>query len=147
MKKKTKIIIITLALLLVCTLSYSVWAYYNPVCELGKGTPADRESDFYIENYMVSYGQRTKLLFISDDSFPEKFRENVNKLNNDITEEYVRQTKDYIAPTNIKISGRIEDGKTIISYKGTVTNKSDGKTVDFSKELVFDFVITKEIQN
>jgi hypothetical protein len=38
-----------------------------------------------------------------------------------------------------------EDGKTIITYSGKATQKATNNKIDYKKELVFDFILTREV--
>ena len=38
-----------------------------------------------------------------------------------------------------------EDGKTIVTYKGTITDSETGETSPYEKQLVFDYIFTKTV--
>ena len=38
-----------------------------------------------------------------------------------------------------------ENGKTIVTYSGKATEKDSNTEIDYNKELVFDFILTKEV--
>ena len=38
-----------------------------------------------------------------------------------------------------------EDGKTIVTYKGTITDKETGVTSPYEEKLVFDYIFTKKV--
>ena len=49
----------------------------------------------------------------------------------------------FIAPLNITASGKVEQGKTILSYEGTVTTP-EGLTQDYKKELTLDYLFSAD---
>lgn len=38
-----------------------------------------------------------------------------------------------------------EDGKTIVTYKGTITDSETGETSPYEEQLVFDYIFTKTV--
>ena len=65
--------------------------------------------------------------------------ENLAKFTSAI-EEVTVELYNYIAPTLVTVSGKVKDGQTIIQYNGTITTK-DGLTKEYSKTLIFDFIL------
>jgi hypothetical protein len=47
----------------------------------------------------------------------------------------------------IKLSVDIKDGKTIATYKGTITDKETGETTPYEEQLVFDYIFTRTVMN
>lgn len=142
MKKKIIIVVtVVLAICLACGAVYTVWAYNNPYCQIVKAVPEDADSDFYTER--ISVGDSPRLNFQND--YPESWKSKRNKFVDDNQAEFLRFEQLYTAPTRITAQCEVKNGKTIVTYSGTATNKSDGKTVDVNEQLVFDFVLTKDI--
>jgi hypothetical protein len=46
---------------------------------------------------------------------------------------------------HIMVDAKIENGKTIISYYGNITDSETGKTEDFKEDLVFNFVLAEKV--
>lgn len=135
-----KIIIIAAVVLVISVvgfISYTVWDYYTPHYQIVKSKPVNEQTDFYLESFSIGCSSNTeepadslkKSLEISDTC--------VNK--------HAEFVSLYTAPTHITAQCEVKNGKTIVTYSGTATNKSDGKTVDVNEQLVFDFVLTKDI--
>lgn len=145
MKKSVKLIICILAVLLVCGSTYMIWAYNNPECILAKGTPVgnnDSNTSFYCENYMIAFSARKPF-----ENLPKSFSEKLDICGDKMLEKQSELHEKYDAPADIKVSCKIDGEKTVITYSGTATDKSSGKTVDVNEEIVFDFILTKNIQN
>ncbi len=39
-----------------------------------------------------------------------------------------------------------QDGKTIVTYKGTITDSETGKTTPYEEQLVFDYIFTRTVR-
>lgn len=141
MKKRLIILSVILVICLTCGILYTVWAYNNPRCQIVKAVPEDADGDFYIERISVADSPRLNF----QDDYPESWKAKRNKLVDDNQAEILKYQHLYTAPTRITAQCEVKDDKTIVTYSGTATNKSDGKTVDVNDQLVFDFVLTKDI--
>ena len=62
-----------------------------------------------------------------------------------IEEAQTEISTELVAPTHIEVEVAFEDGKTIITYSGKATEKATNTEIDYNKELVFDFILTKEV--
>ena len=51
--------------------------------------------------------------------------------------------EDSVEPRDIKVSGEVVDGKTILRYEGYYTSKN-GEQVQYFEEKTFDFVLVSE---
>ncbi|MEG2396508.1 MAG: hypothetical protein RSB11_05685, partial [Oscillospiraceae bacterium] len=56
------------------------------------------------------------------------------------------QSNQYMAPTNVTVDFKENEGKTFVTYSGTVTRKSDGVTTEYKKELIFDFLLSHNLE-
>ena len=51
-----------------------------------------------------------------------------------------------MAPTDVKLSAAINQGKVTFTYQGYVTTKQ-GEKLDYFKEATFDFIKVPEMEN
>ncbi len=135
MKKLITILVSCLLVILAVFGAYKFW--YIPVfCDIkiGISKPIDA-TDKYWENYIVSW-----------NNIPESkdwmLTELVEK-NNDFRIDFFEKHKE--DKFQIMVDVTIENGQTIVTYHGTITDNETGKTEEFKKDLVFDFVLTEKI--
>ncbi len=132
MKKK-----IIIAIVVVVVLISSVAIYFTTKSDfvIGIGKPVDSSTPMYVEHIMLSYGKEPS----------EKQEEQLTEMYNKIDVVQKEISTEFVAPTHIEVEVEFEDGKTIITYSGKATEKSTNKEIDYNEELVFDFILTKEI--
>lgn len=70
--------------------------------------------------------------------------EELTKTKNDFRTDFYNEHKedDY----HIEIDIKVENSKTIVTYTGTITNSKTNATEPFEKEIVHDFILTKNVQ-
>ena len=66
-------------------------------------------------------------------------------INNDLNEFYDEFRKSYDKPYYVEAKYENLDGKTIITFKGEVTEKGADKLTDFEKVFSYDFIVTETI--
>ncbi|MBE6836005.1 MAG: hypothetical protein E7515_07140 [Ruminococcaceae bacterium] len=82
------------------------------------------------------------------DKVPKEQLEYMKTVNKDI-EEYVKEVYSFEKPYFIesKYENRDNGGKTVITFKGEVTNPETGELEDYEKVFMYPFIVTKDIQN
>ena len=75
----------------------------------------------------------------------EKQEEQLTEMYNKIDVVQKEISTEFVAPTHIEVEVEFEDGKTIITYSGKATEKDSNTEIDYNKEIVFDFILTKEV--
>ncbi len=137
MTRKKKIIII-LSIFLMGILTFAGVQYYiymNPTLEFFILRSGSKNGDYYVE-----------FLSLTDSSpylLPPHLTEQMNEyaeLNQEVMDEIYSHQK----PLNISVDVKFENNKTYVTYYGIVTGE-DGEKIDYNRELVFDFVITDNL--
>lgn len=105
--------------------------------EIGIATPVGSNGQ-YIEQVMITGGMYTT------KEANRQSREFMDKCY-DFTKKFHEEHKD--DKYKIKLSVDIKDGKTIATYKGTITDKETGETTPYEEKLVFDYVFTRTVMN
>ncbi len=132
MKKKIVIIVVALAVLI-----SSVAIYFTTKSDvvIGIAKPVDLSTPMYTEQIILSFGKE-----LSD-----KQEQHLTEMAAKIEEAQIEISTELVAPTHIEVEVEFEDGKTIITYSGKATEKATNTEIDYNKELVFDFILTKEV--
>lgn len=132
MKKK---IIIAIVVVVVLISSVSIYLTTKSDFVIGIGKPVDSSTSMYNEHIIISWGKEPS----------EKEKEYLTQFTNGTEAIEKEILSNYIAPTHIEVEVEFEDGKTIITYSGKATEKATNNEIDYNKELVFDFILTKEV--
>ena len=133
MKKKIIIAIVVVVVLISLVAIYFTTKSDFVIC-IGK--PVDLSTPMYVEHVMISYGNNIPT---------EKQEEQLTEIYNKIEATQLEIATEYIAPTHIEVEVEFEGGKTIVTYSGKATEKDSNTEIDYNKELVFDFILTKEV--
>ena len=136
MNRLVKIAIaVVVALTLVISGYYFIYLpnYYD--IKIGISTPVEAEEQ-YLEDFIIHYSH------MPENKIP--LAEELTNTKNEFRLDFYNEHKedDY----HIEIEFTFEDGKTIVTYKGTITDKETGIEAPFEKEFVHDFILTKDIQ-
>ena len=130
-----KIIISLVAAILICTVAYCVilTAFWD--LEIHIGRPADRSGSYH-EPIIISGGTFATAQAKENAS-------DLSKKGGDFFLEFYEEHKDdeYKLDTYVTF----EDGKTIVTYKGTITDSETGETTPYEKQLVFDYIFTRTV--
>ncbi len=132
MKKK---IIIAVVLVVVAVSSVAIYFTTKSDFVINIAKPVDLSTPKYTEQIILSWGK--------DPS--EKEEKYLTEFSKAIESTQLEIATEYIAPTHIEVDVAFEDGKTIVTYSGKATKKDTSELVDYNKELVFDFILTKEV--
>lgn len=129
-------IVITALLLIVGFGARELYLYYHPEVII-----------FYHEETLEDHYLRTPMYSITDRSMfgcAKKFSKQATEWTEKTNEILIwLKTECKSSAMNVIGTYEIQDGKTILTYKGIATTL-DGETVEVNKEFVFDFVITKK---
>lgn len=98
--------------------------------------PINKENSSYI--YMIGFGGIPEDLKSSE-------KENLNMVINDLNEFHSTFTSEHEKPYYVEAKYENIDKKTVITFKGEVTDKETGKLVEFNKVFTYDFFITYKI--
>lgn len=137
MKKLVIILISCLLVTLAAFGAYKLW--YIPVycdIEIVISKPVEA-TDKYWENYHVAWNNLPE----SKDWMLNELVEKNNAFRMDFFEKHKEDNFQIMVDVNF------ENGKTIITYHGNITDNETGKTEDFKEDLVFDFVLTEKIND
>ena len=132
MKKK-----IIIAIVVVVVLISSVAIYFTTKSDfvINIAKPVDLSTQKYSEQIILSWGKAPS----------EKEEEYLAEFSKQIEATQLEIATEYIAPTHIEVEVEFEGGKTIVTYSGKATEKDSNTEIDYNKELVFDFILTKEV--
>ena len=133
--------LIKIAIAVVVAFALVIGGYYfiylPNYCVIAIGITKPIEDDGqYLEDFMISY-----------DHMPENkipLAEELTNTKNEFRLDFYNKHKedDY----HIEIEFSFEDSKTIVTYKGTITDAKTGIEKPFEKEFVHDFILTKDVQ-
>lgn len=130
--KKTVIIIVSIVLILALASGGTyLWAANNPEITLNISKPVD-ETGVYIESLSTGYSEKLNI------PVSKKLKAQLNELYESVNSEHEKLATSCEAPTHIEIElSKADDGKTVVTYKGTITE--DGVTKEYSKQMTFDY--------
>ena len=132
MKKK---IIITVVVMVVLISSVAIYFATKSDVVIGIAKPVDLSTQMYTEQIILSFGKE----------LTDKQEKQLTEMVDEIEKAQIEISTELVAPTHIEIEVEFEDGKTIITYSGKATQKATNNKIDYKKELVFDFILTREV--
>lgn len=128
-----------IAVLLSLFLIYDNFIAFKPVIIFQRfRVNIEEDYNFEAANLIMAYDEQRPV--------PATFAENeINYLewSNDIFDDLYYN---YMAPTDVKLSAAINQGKVTFTYQGYVTTKQ-GEKLDYFKEATFDFIKVPEMKN
>lgn len=138
MKKPYKIIIIALVLTVTVTtgLYFGISKYKESTrvsVGIGPGLLEEGEKGYF-----------DTLIFATDSKVSEKTRARVNEVMNDLRKYDEEFKQKYTAPCQVFADYKNVNGKTVITYNGTATNKETNKTEEIRKTFEYDYVLVKD---
>lgn len=107
---------------------------YNDIV-IGISTPVEDDGQ-YLEDFIIHYSH------MPENKIP--LVEELTNTKNDFRMSFYEEHKD--DEYHIEIEFAFKNGKTIVTYKGTITDAKTGIEKPFEKEFVYDFILTKDIQ-
>lgn len=118
---------------------FLTYCYFTPVISIAVSRPVDQNAESYVCRPMLALSEKLGLpLPPSKREQIRDFAEKTDAVDRELHEDYAR-------PVKIDVAVEAAGGRTIVTYTGTVTEKSGG-TAPYEKRLVFDFVLTKDIR-
>ena len=128
---------IIIAVLVAVVLVSSVAIYFATKSDvvIGIAKPVDLSTQMYTEQIILSFGKE----------LTDKQEKQLTEMVDEIEKAQIEISTELVAPTHIEIEVEFEDGKTIITYSGKATQKATNNKIDYKKELVFDFILTREV--
>lgn len=136
MKKKLAIAIPIAVILLVLA---AVGVYFTSLSNditVNISKPDVKDDSSYISMFIIS----------ENVNFSKKSKaDQIKQVSGDQADFYETFTKEHEKPYYIDVKYENIDKKTVITYKGEVTDKETGELVEFSKEFSYDFIITDKI--
>lgn len=136
MKKKLAIIIPAVAIVLAAAIAACVYFGLTANIQVSISAPTNKDSSSYIYRLMFSY---------SSDYITSSKKEQIDKVNSDLNDFYETFSKEQEKPYFVEAKYENIDKKTVITFKGEVTDKETGNLVDFNKVFSYDFIITNKI--
>ena len=126
-----KLLPIAIIFFIVSTVSIYVYASNNPTIKIGVG------GGHGLEIIHVSHST------IFDVPISKEIQANLMEIHewNDAVASFLME--ETMEPRDIKVSGEVVDGKTILRYEGYYTSK-EGEEIQYFEETSFDFVIVPE---
>lgn len=132
---------IKIAIAVIVTVALVVGGYYFIFLpnyydiKIGIAKPVETDGQ-YLEDFIIHYSRMPE----SKEALAEELTDTKNDFRINFYNEH--KEDDY----HIEIDFNFENGKTIVTYKGTITDSETGVKEAFEKEFVHDFILTKDIQ-
>ena len=128
---KKKILPIAIILFVIGAVSIYVYASNNPTIKIGVGGGHGLE--------IIHVAHST----VFDVPISKEIQANLMEIHewNDAVASFLME--ETMEPRDIKVSGEVVDGKTILRYEGYYTSK-EGEEIQYFEETSFDFVIVPE---
>lgn len=130
-----KIVIALLSAIVICFVAYAVILTACWDLEMHISQPVDRSGSYH-EPIIISGGN-----FATAKA--KKNASDFSKKTGDFFLEFYEEHKEdeYKLDTYVTF----EDGKTIVTYKGTITDKETGETSPYEEKLMFDYIFTRTV--
>ena len=123
----------------VAVLIFIAYCWLTPVITVSVGRSSNPETESYINCPMVSYSEKLGI------PMPSFIKERIVDFTESNTDVFMSLHDNYNQPIRVDSKVELTDKQTIVTYKGTVTD-SDGIEQPYEKQLVFDYIITKDIR-
>lgn len=135
MKKKIVIILISLAVIITAGV---IWFAVNSAGNIQVSVAApDNKSTSSAYIYQISFG--------GIPNISGKKGKQIEIINNDLNKFYDDFRNSYDKPYYVEAKYENIDGKTVITFKGEVTEKGSDKLTDFEKVFSYDFIVTETV--
>lgn len=135
MKKRIIIILIVLAVIITAGV---IWFAANSAGNIQVSVAApDNKSTSSAYIYQISFG--------GIPNISGKKGKQIEIINNDLNKFYDDFRNSYDKPYYVEAKYENIDGKTVITFKGEVTEKGSDKLTDFEKVFSYDFIVTETV--
>lgn len=142
---KKKALICCLAVLAITVVAFICASKANPIYTAAVSSPANIEAakngGSYCADVMFGYNEH-KLLHTSSER--QKKTEQYETVQADL-DEFRKEAADFQKPYMIDADYKNVDGKTVITFSGTVTDPNSGEAVPFERSYQYDFILTDKI--
>ena len=142
---KKKALICCLAVLAIAVVALICASKANPIYTAAVSSPANIEAakngGSYCADVMFGYNEN-KLLHTSSER--QKKTEQYETVQADL-DEFRKEVADFQKPYMIDADYKNVDGKTVITFSGTVTDPNSGEAVPFERSYQYDFILTDKI--
>lgn len=138
-----KRVLISVAAIVVLIGAFFTYSYFTPVINISIGKPVDPNAESYTQHVMI--GGSTKYNLPMPEKTKARMKEFAEATHAVVLE--LHENYDQRQPMQIKAAVEVTGGQTIVTYSGFITDEKSGKPVLYNKELVFDYVLTKDINH
>lgn len=142
---KKKVLICCLVVLAAAVIAFACASKANPLYTAAVSSPVNIETakngGSYCADVMFGYNEH-KLLHTSSER--KRKAEQYETIQADL-DEFRKEVADFQKPYMIDADYKNADGKTVITFSGTVTDPNSGEAVPFERTYEYDFILTDKI--
>ncbi len=142
---KKKVLICCLVVLAAAVIAFACASKANPLYTAAVSSPvnidAAKNGGSYCADVMFGYNEH-KLLHTSSER--KRKAEQYETIQADL-DEFRKEVADFQKPYMIDADYKNADGKTVITFSGTVTDPNSGEAVPFERTYQYDFILTDKI--
>ncbi len=142
---KKKVLICCLVVLAAAVIAFACASKANPLYTAAVSSPvnidAAKNGGSYCADVMFGYNEH-KLLHTSSER--KRKAEQYETIQADL-DEFRKEVADFQKPYMIDADYKNADGKTVITFSGTVTDLNSGEAVPFERTYQYDFILTDKI--
>ena len=142
---KKEAFICCLVVLAAAVIAFACASKDNPPYTAAVSSPVDVEAaksgGSYCGDVIFGYNEH-KLLHTSSEK--QKKTEQYEAIQADL-DEFRKEVADFQKPYMIDADYKNVDGKTVITFSGTVTDPNSGEAVPFERSYQYDFILTTKI--
>lgn len=142
---KKKVLICCLVVLAAAVIAFACASKANPLYTAAVSSPVNIEEaksgGSYCADVMFGYNEH-KLLHTSSER--KRKTEQYETIQTDLNE-FRKEVADFQKPYMIDADYKNADGKTVITFSGTVTDPNSGEAVPFERTYQYDFILTDKI--
>ena len=142
---KKKVLICCLVVLAAAVIAFACASKANPLYTAAVSSPVNIEAakngGSYCADVMFGYNEH-KLLHTSSER--KRKAEQYETIQADL-DEFRKEVAYFQKPYMIDADYKNADGKTVITFSGTVTDPNSGEAVPFERTYQYDFILTDKI--
>ncbi len=142
---KKKVLICCLVVLAAAVIAFACVSKAYPLYTAAVSSPVNIEAakngGSYCADVMFGYNEH-KLLHTSSER--KRKAEQYETIQADL-DEFRKEVADFQKPYMIDADYKNADGKTVITFSGTVTDPNSGEAVLFERTYQYDFILTDKI--
>lgn len=142
---KKKVLICCLVVLAAGIVAFACASKANPLYTAAVSSPVNIETaengGSYCADVMFGYNEHK---FLHTSSERKRKTEQYETIQADLNE-FRKEVADFQKPYMIDADCKNADGKTVITFNGTVTDPNSGETVPFERIYQYDFILTDKI--